>query len=80
MELRLYTPDGILFEGDVDSVTLPGRVGSFTVLKDHAPIISSLSAGNIVCHDTDGEHSFSISNGFVQVRDNVITACIESQQ
>lgn len=45
LKLRIIAPDRMVFEGDVESVTLPGTVGSFTVLNRHAPIISSLEKG-----------------------------------
>ena len=39
MRIRIIAPDRLVFEGEVESVTLPGTVGSFTVLNNHAPII-----------------------------------------
>ena len=58
-------------------MTLPGTLGSFTVLPDHAPIISSLENGEIT-FSADGEmKSIEIKGGFVEVKDNLISICVE---
>ena len=49
MTLEILTPDQTIYEGLVTSVTLPGTVGSFEILKDHAPIISTLEDWNKFC-------------------------------
>ena len=45
LHLDIVSPDKEIFNGEVDSVTLPGTLGSFTILPKHAPIVSSLKAG-----------------------------------
>ena len=47
MYLEVITPEEVLFKGQVSSVKLPGKDGLFQILKDHAPIISSLTAGTV---------------------------------
>ena len=44
MTLEILSPERTLFSGEVESVTLPGTLGEFTVLRHHAPLISSLTA------------------------------------
>ena len=58
-------------------VTLPGELGSFSVLYDHAPLISSLIKGEIKYTEDELEKSIGISSGFVEVRDNIVSACVE---
>ena len=48
MHLEIITLEKVLFEGEVDSVKLPGTKGSFEALNNHAAIISTLDEGNIV--------------------------------
>lgn len=48
MFLEIVTPEGILFEGDVLRVKLPGVSGEFQLLENHAPIVSSLTKGLII--------------------------------
>lgn len=63
---------------EVEAAFFPGTMGEFEVLQDHAPLISSLSAGAIRYRDGEGEHCIDIKSGFVNVRDNVILACVEN--
>ncbi len=47
MLVEIITPDAKLFDGEVISIELPGTNGRFEILNDHAPIISTLTAGEI---------------------------------
>lgn len=77
LRLIVVSPESTLFDGTVEIVTLPGEVGSFSVLYDHAPLVSSLTKG-VVRYREEGEEKFiPISGGFVEVRDNVVSACVE---
>ena len=79
MYLEIITPDKKVFEGDVNLVQLPGSKGSFTLLKNHAPIISTLDKGTIRVVDTLGkEHFFKISGGVVENLENKIIVLVES--
>ncbi len=77
LDLKIITPQQMLFDGKAESVTLPGKAGSFTVLTGHAPIISSLVKGKIVCKGTDGVTEYNVRGGFVEVSANVVQVCIE---
>ena len=46
MKIEIITPDRKIYEGEIKSVRVPGKKGSFQVLKDHAPIISTLETGS----------------------------------
>ena len=74
MRLNIITPEGTLVDQEVDRVELPGAKGRFVVLKDHAPIVSSLVEGEIVFGQ---DESVQIKSGFVEVHDNQIIACVE---
>ena len=79
MYLEIITPERKVYEGGVDLVTLPGSKGSFQVLNNHAPIISSLDAGEVVYKDKKGaEHSVTVDGGVVEVLFNKITVLAES--
>lgn len=77
LSVRILTPSQLLFEGQVESVTLPGSIGSFTVLKGHAPIISSLERGKVVCTDANGSHEYDANGGFVEVKNDIVSICID---
>lgn len=77
IRLSVLTPQETLYDGLVEKVELPGGKGRFMVLKNHAPVISSLSAGNVVYVSEGNESRISISSGFVRVNDNQVIVCAE---
>lgn len=73
MKIEIITPDIKVYEGEIKSVRVPGQKGSFQVLKDHAPIISTLDSGNVVMLEQDGnEKIFEITGGVIEVKANKI--------
>ena len=73
MKIEIITPDKKVFDGDIKSVRVPGKKGSFQVLKDHAPIISTLEKGSVIIVDQEGtEKIFEISGGVIEVKANKI--------
>ena len=78
MTLEILTPDKTVYEGPVTSVTVPGTMGSFEVLKDHAPIISTLEDGKVIIRGGGKpEEIFYIKGGVVEVLDNKIIVLAE---
>ena len=78
MKLDILTPDKTVYEGEVTSVTVPGTMGSFEVLKDHAPIISTLEDGKVTIRSgKTGEDIFFIKGGVVEVINNKIIVLAE---
>lgn len=79
MKLEILSPEGAIYEGEVKMVTLPGTLGLFTVLEDHASLISSLKEGNIVFHAAGEkeEKTIPVKGGFVEVHKNVVSVCIK---
>lgn len=76
MRLEIISAEKVLFKGNVKRVTLPGSLGTFTVLEQHAPLISTLTHGNVV-YDAGGvEKQLAIDSGVVEVLDNNVVVCI----
>jgi F-type H+-transporting ATPase subunit epsilon len=61
----------------VCKVSLPGTLGRFMVLKDHAPLISSLEKGRIMFVCSGVEENVDIETGFVEIAYNKVTVCAE---
>ncbi len=79
MYLEIITPDKKVFEGSVKLVQLPGSKGGFEILKNHAPIISTLGQGTIRIKDEfDKEHVFEVDGGVVENKANKIIVLVES--
>ena len=76
--LHILSPEGTLVQADVTLVSLPGVEGPFTVLKDHAALITALEKGNIRYVEGGEEKFLPIQEGFVEVRDNVVKVCVEA--
>ncbi len=47
MNIKILTPETVVFEGEVNSVLLPGKNGEFHIMKNHAAIVSSLTGGKV---------------------------------
>lgn len=79
MKIEIITPDQKVFEGDIKSVRVPGSKGSFQVLKDHSPIVSTLDNGPVFVVDQAGnETQFDITGGVIEVKMNKIILLAES--
>ena len=77
IELEIVSPEKQLFNGCVDQVSLPGAKAPFTVLHNHAPMVSTLCAGDIKWKSGKDERTMAVKSGFVEVRNNVVSACVE---
>ncbi len=78
LKLKIVSPEKVEFSGEVQSVTVPGTMGIFEILDNHAPILSSLMVGDVVYQTTDGAtQKLKIAGGFVSVQKNVVELCVE---
>ena len=59
MNIKILTPEFVVFEGDVSSVLLPGKNGDFQIMKDHAAIVASLSGGKVKLFTNEIDEKFS---------------------
>ena len=87
MYLEIISPEATLFQGEVTSVSLPGTKGSFQLLENHAPIVSTLQAGTVVIKGsidiaevaqsffasvTKNELHFELQSGTVEMKENKV--------
>ena len=77
LQLRIVSPEKIEFDGVIESVIVPGTMGQFEILNDHAPIISTLQKGMVEYTTKEGKSSLEIQGGFVEVQKNVVSICVE---
>jgi F-type H+-transporting ATPase subunit epsilon len=79
MVLEIITPDKHIYSGKIQLIKLPGTKGAFEILKNHAPIISSLEKGTIkVVEESGKELFFEVDGGVVENKDNKIIVLAES--
>ncbi len=77
MYLEVITPDKKVFEGNVVSATFPGTDGSFQVLNNHAPLISTCTTGLVKVKTETEEKRFTIDSGVVEVLKNKVILLAE---
>ncbi len=77
LNLVIVSPEKTLFKGEVLDVTFPGTMGEFMVLPKHAPLFSSLERGVIKYTVKEGGRLLEITGGFVEVRKNEVSVCVE---
>jgi F-type H+-transporting ATPase subunit epsilon len=78
MNLEILTPDKKVYEGEVSAVTVPGTLGSFQILKGHAPIISTLEDGPVIVKTNSESQTFTIKGGVVEVLENKVIVLAEA--
>lgn len=76
MILKVISAQDVVFSGEVTLVTLPGEKGLFTVLNNHASLVSTLVAGKIIYEADGSRHEIAVDGGMVDVDNNVVSVCI----
>ncbi len=73
MDIEIITPEKRLYEGEVKLVKVPGTKGSFEILRNHAPIISTLEKGTIkIVTNRDETVFIDVEGGIIEVMRNHI--------
>lgn len=80
MNVSILSPLKNLYQGEATSVKLPGKIGAFTILENHAPIVSTLDKGVITITNKEEVTEINIVSGFIEVHDNKITICVEQEK
>jgi F-type H+-transporting ATPase subunit epsilon len=92
MFLEIVTPEASIFQGEVESVIVPGVVGQFQMLENHAPIVSLLKEGKVKIRGnftiaeayqnlfTKGENDYdelAIQSGTIELNDNKMIILVD---
>ena len=91
MYLEIISPEKTLFKGEVDSILFPGKYGDFQVLNNHAPIVSTLTKGEVkilgnISIDNDVKDMFEynekettlhIESGTVEMNNNQVILLVD---
>ena len=78
MLLEIIAPDHQLYSGEVDLVQVPGSKGSFQILRNHAPIISTLDKGQIrIVNQKGADTFFDVDGGVIEAKNNKIIILAE---
>lgn len=78
MTLDILTPEKTVFTGEINLVKVPGSNGSFEIMENHAPIISSLSKGELKINEKEGDVIlYNIEGGVIEVNNNKVIILVE---
>lgn len=77
LNLRIVSPEKVIYNDEVERVVVPGTSGEFEILVNHAPIISTLERGKLVFHGSEGKQELMVNGGFVEVQKNNVNICVE---
>lgn len=77
LNLKIVSPEKVEYDGAAERVLVPGTMGQFEILSNHAPIISTLQKGVIEYFNKEGKTSLEILGGFVEVQKNQVSLCVE---
>ena len=78
LQLEIVTPEKLAYQGEVDSDQLPGSEGELGVLPHHAPLISTLGAGELRLRKGGEDEFFAIVGGFLQVLPDKVVVMAET--
>jgi F-type H+-transporting ATPase subunit epsilon len=78
LRLEIVTPERLAYDDDVDAVILPGSEGELGVLPHHAPLLTTLGAGELRIRKGGQEESFAVFGGFLQVRPDKVVVMAET--
>ena len=79
LQLKIVSPEKVEYDGAVERILVPGTMGQFEILNDHAPIISTLQKGTVAYVNKEGKSSLEMQGGFVEVQKNQVSLCVELQ-
>lgn len=78
MQVKITTPDTILYDGEATLVHLPGVGGSFQLLENHAPIVSALKQGTLrLATSTNETKTFEIRGGVIKCQQNQVLILVQ---
>lgn len=76
LQVKLITPEKIVFDGEVEYVTVPTTTGVITIMPHHVPLVSIISAGELIIKTKNEQIPFAVFSGVVDIRPGSIVNII----
>ena len=77
-ELTIISAESLVFDGEVENVLVPGMIGDFLVLSNHAPCISSIRPGFLEFFEGQSQKKrYFVSGGIIEVVNNVVSVLVD---
>lgn len=80
IKLKITTPDRVVFEDQVDQITIPTHDGEITILPSHVPLISTIRPGIMEAKKNGDEIDMAVSGGFLELHDNELTILADTAE
>ena len=78
-ELSIISAESKVFEGEVENILVPGMVGDFLVLSNHAPCVSSIRPGFLEFSEgTSDKQRYFVSGGIIEIINNMVSVLVDS--
>ena len=68
IHFKIVTPERVVYEAEIDQITLPTKDGEITILPNHIPLVSALQAGEMILKQGSEVHPLAVSGGLVEVQ------------
>lgn len=80
IKFKIVTPEKVVYENEIDQITLPTQTGEITVLPNHIPLLSALKAGELVVKIDGRDLAMAIAGGFAEIRKNEVIVLTENAE
>jgi F-type H+-transporting ATPase subunit epsilon len=77
---EIVSQDRLVFEGEAESVIVPGMEGEMGILPHHAPLLSTMKFGILRVRTKGGEEVFAVAGGVVEIQPDIITVLADAAE
>ncbi len=80
LEVRIITPDHVVFSRKAESVSLPGMLGDMEILPNHVSLFSTIQPGQVTVRSGEAQAIFAVGIGFLEVNANIVKILVDSAE
>jgi F-type H+-transporting ATPase subunit epsilon len=80
IKVSVVTPDGPVYESDVDMVSTKAQSGELGILPGHIPMVAPLQIGAVRLKKEGNMEFIAVSGGFLEVRPDQVTILAQSAE
>jgi len=80
IKFKIATPERVVYEDEIDQITLPTKLGEITILPNHLPLVSSLTTGEVLIKKGNEEIPLAVSGGFIEFANNKLTILADTAE
>jgi len=77
---EIVSQEHTVFEGDVDSILLPGTEGEMGVLPHHSPLLTTLKHGVVKIRKEGRDQLFAVAGGVAEIQPDIVTVLADSAE